>query len=113
MVEALIFSKTATILSPTGADDFFAWAAPYGCTVVSVKGFREGGTGATINARKNGSAEHLASDLSLTSADTVMDGGAVQNTTYAEDDWLEVLIQSVSGSPTKISIQVNFNVLIK
>jgi len=113
MVEALIFSKTATIVSPAGADDFLAWVAPYGCTVVSLKAFREGGTGATVNAMKNGSLEHLSGDLSLTSADTVFDGGAVQNTTYAEGDYLHVRVKSIGGSPDKITIQVNFNVLIK
>jgi hypothetical protein len=112
MLEALIFSKVATIISP-GVDDFFAWGVPYGCEVVAVKGFRVGGSGATVNARKNGSLEHLASDLSLTSADTLMDGGTVQNGTYAEGDYLEVRIKSVSGSPDEVSVQVDFRVVIK
>ena len=113
MVEALIFSKTATIVAPTGADDFFAWGLPYACTVVAVKGFRVGGTGATINAMKNGSLEHLAADLSLPTPSVLTDGGAVQNTAYAEGDILEVRIKSIAGSPSEVSIQVDFDVLIK
>lgn len=113
MVEALIFSKTATIITPAGADDFLAWVAPYACTVVKVSGFREGGTGATINARKNGSLEHLSGDLSLVAADTVYSDTSVQNTSYAAGDYLHVRVKSIGGSPDKITIQVDFNVLIK
>src|SRR5690349_16850374 len=76
------------------------------CTVTNVQAFRKGGTGATINAQKNGSLTHLSSALSLTSANTWMDGGTVQNTSYAIDDYLEIMLVSVSGAPTEIDILV-------
>ena len=76
------------------------WIAPYACTV--------GGTGATINARKNGASNHLASALSLTSADTWMDGGSVQNTSYSAGDKLEIMAVSVTGSPTQVAVSVYF-----
>jgi hypothetical protein len=92
----------------TAAINIFTWVAPYVCTVIAVKGYRVGGTGATINARKNGSLNHLASALSLTSADTVMDGGSVQNTTYSVGDKMEIMVVSVAGSPTQVGVLVYF-----
>lgn len=92
----------------TAAINIFTWVAPYACTVTAVKGYRVGGTGATINARKNGASNHLASNLSLTSADTVMDGGSVQNTAYAVGDKLEIMLVTVTGSPTQVGVLVYF-----
>lgn len=107
------FEKGNGLYNPSGittTPNLFTWVAPYACTVTAIKGYRVGGTGATINARRNAGAvsNHLASALSLTSADTVMDGGAVQDTTYAAGDKLEIMIVSVAGSPTQVSVQVNF-----
>lgn len=107
-IDVAIIQRSGAFVSPTGALAVVAWRAPYPCVVVSVKGYRVGGTGATVNARRNGAAEHLASDLSLTSADAWLDGGAVQNTAYAVGDSLELMLESVSGSPDQVVIQVEF-----
>jgi hypothetical protein len=85
------------------------WYATMACTVKNVRGYRVGGTGATINARKNGSLNHLASALSLTSANTWIDGGAVQNSSYVAGDKLEIMLVSVAGSASQIGIQVDFD----
>ena len=105
-----IICRGAEIYNPSGivqADNIICWRAPYACTVTNVRGYRVGGTGATVNARKNGASNHLASALSLTSADTWQDGGAVQNTSYAAGDKMEIMLVSVSGSPTQIMIQID------
>jgi hypothetical protein len=103
------FAKGGVWTSPTAGDDAVVWKAPFPCTVTNVRGFREGGTGAAVNASKNGVAtEHLAADLSLTSADTWMDGGAVQNTAYADGDYLVLRLISVAGAPDRIILQVDF-----
>lgn len=91
----------------TSAITLIVWYATFACTVLNVRGYRVGGTGATVNARINGASTHLASDLSVSSTDTWMDGGAVQNTAYAVGDKLEIMVVSVSGSPTQIAIQVD------
>jgi hypothetical protein len=100
---------TATILAPSGAINVIVMRVPIVCTVTNVRGYRIGGSGATINARRNGSSNHLASNLSLTSANAWMDGGAVQNTAYAVGDKLEIMIVTVSGSPTQVAVQVDFS----
>jgi len=92
----------------TAAINVIAWYAPFACTVLAVKGYRVGGTGATVNARKNGSSNHLSSNLSITSADTWTDGGAVQNVSYAVGDKLEIMVVTVIASPTQVGVQVNF-----
>lgn len=83
------------------------WRASQDAVVKNVRGYRVGGSGATINARKNGSAEHLSSPLSLTSADTWMDGGAVTNDIYAPGEKMEIMVVSAAGGPTQIGIQVD------
>lgn len=109
--EAVPFSRGGTLYKSDGivtAVNIIVWRAPFACTVTAVKGYRVGGTGATINARKNGASNHLASDLSLTSLDTWMDGGSVQNTAYAAGDKMEIMIVSVAGSPTQVAVQIDF-----
>lgn len=101
------FTITATFLSPS-TGNYIVWDAPWACTVTNVRGYRVGGTTADINARQKGSDEHLSSDLTIASADTWTDGGAVQNTTYAAGDKLEMMITSVTGGPSQIAVQVDF-----
>lgn len=104
---AMPFSRGGVILEPSGVINIMSWRVPFACTVTNVRGYRVDGTGATINARKNGSLNHLSSALSLTSADTWMDGGAVQNTAYAAGDSMEIMLVSIAGTPTQIVIQVD------
>lgn len=106
--EAVPFSVGGVILDPTGARDVMVWRAPFACTVTNVRGHRKGGTGATVNARRNQTSDHLASALSLTTADAWADGGAVQNTAYAAGDDLEIRLASITGAVTEIAIQVDF-----
>ena len=110
--EAIPFSRGGTIYKSDGianaALNVIVWRAPFACTVTAVKGYRVGGTGATINARRNGTSNHLASDLSLSSADTWTDGGSVQNTAYAAGDKLEIMVVSTTGTVTQLGIQVDY-----
>jgi len=104
---AAVFNKGAVMLQPTpGA--IIAWQAPFACTVTNVRAYQDLGTGSTFNARRNGSLNHLASDATITSAATWIDGGAVQNQSYSTNDKLEILIQSVNGNPTQLAILVDF-----
>ena len=106
-LENVLFTKGGPVLSPSVLN-IIVWRAPFACTVTNVRGYRVGGTGATINARRNGTDNHLATALSLTSADTWMDGGAVQNTAYVAGDKLEIMVVTLAGSPTQVAIQVDF-----
>lgn len=103
-------SRGGTILLPTVAINIIVWRAPFTCTMTNVRGYRVGGTGVTINARRNGADAHLAAALSLADADTWMDGGAVQNTAYVAGDKLEIMVVSVAGDPTQVAVQVDFEV---
>ena len=112
--QSTIITKGGTIYNsagiPNAALNLIIWYAPFSCTVTNVRGYRVGGTGATINARRNGSLNHLASAKSLTSADTWMDGGTVQNTAYAAGDKLEIMVVSTTGTVTQFGIQVDFTI---
>lgn len=102
-----IVSRGGVVLTPTAAINVIVWRAPFPCTVTNVRGYRIGGTGATINARKNGTDNHLAAAVSLAVADTWTDGGAVQNTAYATGDKMEIMIVTVAGAPTQVAVQVD------
>ena len=65
-----------------------------------------GATGSVINAQKNGSLPLLVSDLTLGSAGTWTDGGAVQNTAVSVGDKLEIMVISVSGTPTELAVEI-------
>ena len=108
LTKSMPFSVSVTIPDPTAARIYMVWRAPFACTVTNVRGHRKGGTGATVNARKNQASDHLSSDLSLSSADQWMDGGSVQNTSYSAGDDLEMELASITGSVTEICIQVDF-----
>uniref|UniRef100_A0A6M3M7J5 Uncharacterized protein n=1 Tax=viral metagenome TaxID=1070528 RepID=A0A6M3M7J5_9ZZZZ len=106
-----VFVRGGTIVNTVdflAAINSIVWYATCACVVTNVRGYRVGGTGATINARRNGADNHLASALSLTNADTWYDGGAVQNTVYEIGDKLEIMVVSVTGDITQIAIQIDF-----
>jgi hypothetical protein len=105
------FTRGGTLYNSSGITsgaNLIVWECPISCSVTNVKGYRVGGTTATINARKNGASNHLASDATIGSADTWVDGGAVQNTGYGPGDKLEIMIVTVGGSPTQVAVQVNY-----
>ncbi|XCM28845.1 glycosyl hydrolase family 28-related protein [Streptomyces parvus] len=99
-------SKALVVTAPAGAATYVIWRAPKACTVTAVRGYRVGGTGVTINATKNG-ADLLATNLSLSTADTWLAGPGVQNETMAAGDTLAVAVRSVTGTPTAVTIQVD------
>lgn len=99
-------TKGLVIPTPPGAVTYVIWRAPKACTVTAVRGYRTGGTGATINATKNG-ADLLAVNLSLSTADTWLSGPGIQNATFAAGDSLAVAIRSVAGAPAAVTIQVD------
>lgn len=108
-----VFSRGGTIVNPNGITatiNIIVWYATVACTVTNVRGYRVGGGASTssINARKNGTSNHLSSAKVLTNADTWYDGGAVQNATYAAGDKLEIMLTAVAGSPTQVCVQVDF-----
>lgn len=100
------FSRGGTIISPTGAVSIVVWQAVFACTVTNVRGYTDV-AGSTINAQ-HGSLSLLASDLTLSSINTWMDGGSVQNANFAAGDTLIIQVKTVSGAPTQIAIQVDF-----
>lgn len=105
---ALPFARGGSILSPSAPVNVMVWRAPFACTVTNVRGYVVGSTGSTVNARRNGTDNHLSSDLTLGSTDTWLDGGSVQNVAYVAGDKLEIMFVSLSGSPSQVDIQVDF-----
>lgn len=104
------FSRGGTVFASggiTSGANIIVWRAPYSCTVTNVRGFRVGGTGATVNGRLNGTSTFLSSDLSLTSADSWLDGGTVQNAAIVAGDEVEIQVVTVSGSPTQVAVQID------
>ncbi len=108
-----IFTKSGAWTDPngitgvTGLDPIPAWRAPFACTIIGAHAFRNGGTGATVNA-KNAANDIRSADLSLTSADTWTDFGALQNTAVASGAGVFFAVRSVTGSPIQIAFCIQF-----
>lgn len=106
------FERGGTIFVAAGitaAADVVLWVATEACSVLFIRGYRLGGATATINARKNGSLEHLSADLSLAPAATWVSSTAIINANYVAGDSLEMRLKSVTGSPTQIAIIIGFS----
>lgn len=108
-------SIVCTIYNPAGISEIAqipVWLyATKACHVVAVKGYRKGGDATiAINGRRAAGEPFLASSLVLTSDETVMDGGTVQNTVIAVGTMVEAMLTVVSGSPTKVVIQIDLAV---
>jgi hypothetical protein len=99
-------TKGLVIAAPAGAVSYVIWRAPRACTVTAVHGYRQGGTGATINATKNG-VDLAATDLSLSTDATWMTAPALQNTAVETGDTLAVTVRSTTGAPTAVTIQID------
>lgn len=102
-----VFTKGGVYLTPTAGRIVPIWRSPFACTATAVRGFRVGGSAASVNARRNGTLALLAVDLSLAAADTWYVGGSVQNGSFSIGDYLEVNLVSVAGGPTEVVIQVD------
>lgn len=94
-------------ISSTGS--ITVWRCPVTCSVTNVRGYKVGGTGARINAIRNGTDTHLAADLLVNTDNAWTDGGAVTNTAYAGGDRLTIRILNLTGSVTEVAVQVDFS----
>ncbi len=106
----VVFTKTAAFsdASAVVATTIPAWVAPFACTVTSLKGYRVGGTAATVQAYRGTTATPLRSAALTAGSSTWADGGAVQNTAFGIGDSLLMAVVSVTGSVTQVSVQVGF-----
>jgi len=98
--------RGATLQNTTSglsADFTMVFRAYDGYTVDAIYCWREGGTGATVNVRKNGSSDLRSTDLSVASASTWTAFGTLQNNTLVANDYLEVEVASVTGTVTLLS----------
>lgn len=100
-------ASKSVIIAPAAVASYTIWQAPKPVTILGVRGFRNGGTGATINARVN-ALDLLANDMSLATADTWQSSGIVQNTAMAAGASLSVAIRSLGGTPNYITFQVDY-----
>lgn len=106
-ITAFTFIIGITIKVPAGADDIFIWEAPFACTVTNIRGYQNLGTGSTFNAFRGTLAAptlFLASNATVGTADSIQDGGSVQNTAVSSGDKLYARLAGVSGSPDKVAI---------
>jgi hypothetical protein len=101
-----IFAVAVPVLAPT-VNTFVVWRAPFAAQLTGLRAYRVDGTGATVNARKNGTANHLAVDLSVSVLGAWIDGGPVQNAHYAAGDTLEVMFTAVTGGPSQLIVQLD------
>jgi hypothetical protein len=96
--------------APAGAVLRAVLRAPRALTVSAVRGFRVGGTAASVNARNGATNKILAVDLSLATASTWTSSTTVQNATLAAGDYLQMEVTGVTGTLTYLVVQVDYQV---
>ncbi len=101
-----MFTLAVPVLAPA-AGIFVVWRAPFAAQLSGLRAYRVDGTGATVNARKNGVANHLAVDLSVSVVGAWIDGGSLQDASYAAGDTLEVIFTGVTGGPSQLIVQLD------
>ncbi|MBB4915090.1 hypothetical protein [Streptosporangium saharense] len=104
--KARLTERTLTLKTPA-AGTHVLWRAPVACKVKAVRAYRLAGTGAVVNAQKNG-GNLLAQDLSVDAAATWKSATpAVAAAKLAAGDTLSAVIVSVAGSPTDLTVQID------
>jgi hypothetical protein len=101
ITKAIEYSGVAAV------DSDYVFECPYGAaTVVSIRAVRVGGTSASINIRKNGSSATalLSGDYATTTS--MADAATLQNNTLVLNDMLKVHITAISGTVTKLFVQI-------
>lgn len=101
------FTKEYRVAAGT-AGTYVMTRLPVGATAIAVRAYRVGGTGGTVNAKKNAS-DLLAANLS-TATDAWAGSTALQNATFAAGDTLSVVAAAPAGTPTEVIVQVDFRV---
>lgn len=102
-----VFSQGATIIDPL-VTSLIIWQAPIACRVTKISAQRLGGSGVTINVRKNSTQTLLAFDHSISTVGSWLSGAGLQNTSVAVGDSLEIMITAVSGTPSQLAVQIDF-----
>lgn len=104
------FPRGGIIINPTATGNYEGGRAPFDCNVVAIWAKQVGGSGGTVavNARKNGSLNHLAANYTITAAGVYENAGTVQNVAYTAGDYLEIMITALGSLPTQVVIQVDF-----
>lgn len=102
------FTISATVLSPSAANDFILWKAPWACTVTAVRAYQDAGTGSVLNAFKGSLAaptKFCSADITVGGADNFTNG-TVTTSAVASGDLVYGRITSLAGSPTEVCIQI-------
>jgi len=102
------FYKGGVLINPSAPGDVIIWRAAWAATLTALRAYQLGGTTVNVNARRNGTSEHLAADLAV-AAGAWTSAGAVQNTAYVAGDSLELRLKApLVGLPTEVAIQLEF-----
>ncbi|MEV4749070.1 hypothetical protein AB0K21_22050 [Streptosporangium sp. NPDC049248] len=102
------FTKEYRVAAGT-AGTYVVTRLPVGVTAIAVRAYRVGGSGGTVNAKKN-TSDLLAANLA-TVTDAWAGSTALQNATFAAGDTLSVVAAAPAGTPTEIIVQVDFRVI--
>jgi hypothetical protein len=95
------------IPSPTGAGTYNVRRVRAAGTVTAVYALVTGGTSVTVNAQAGG-LDLRSSDLVVTAGAGWVSFGTLQNTDLAAGESLSIEVVSVSGTPSEVAIQIEY-----
>lgn len=110
IVARLGFSKTLVVDNPA-ANSYPLWRATSQCTVTAVRAYRTGGTGAAVNAKVNANSV-LGVDLSVSNSTVWLTGTPAAPVLMNVGDTLTMVVSSVTGAPTQLSVQVDLSAAV-
>ncbi|MER7167023.1 hypothetical protein ABT336_13275 [Micromonospora sp. NPDC000207] len=102
------FSRTV-VVAPAVTGLWPVWRAARTCRVTGVHAIRSGGTGATVAAVVNGTPV-LGVNLSVPLADVWTSDAPASPVAVVEGDSVQVQVVSLAGTPTVVTIQLDFEV---
>ncbi len=95
-----------TFMDPTGTRTVVIGRIAVAGTALKVQAYRAGGTAATVQVKKNGT--NMLSSALTTSTDAWASSTAFASTALAVDDSISISIESLTGTPTEIAIQLEW-----
>jgi hypothetical protein len=102
------------IPAPAAADDMLLMKAPYGMSILTIRGVLQGTTNVVGQLQEctsaGASCADLDSDITF-NGDEDADDGSLTDSTIASGNWIGWKTTSVSGTPTFLTITVTFRVV--
>ena len=112
-LDAEIYTKTISFVleSPTDADAFLIWKAPYALTITDIDCITKAATSAVIDIQECDSAGANCATVDATitcDSDGAADDGSLTNGAIDANDWIKLDIGTVTGTVGAVTVTIKY-----